>query len=180
MVLISSVRGRTASFTSRDFPTEERKRFMVRWEVIDLINPADGPEEFPRVVVQTEAQLREELARLRLRQPAIIGLASSTGEGLQIGFGGPFAGIRWLKSTHSARGGAVLADRIYCDKRIDFAAEEDTIAFWPENLIPVESAIEVIVYFYKNHRLPDWIAWKEWDRESCQWIVKPATNARSA
>jgi hypothetical protein len=150
------------------------------WELIDLINPADAPEEFPRVVIQSESQLRSELHRLQQREPAIVGLEGPIDQGLQMGIGGPYAGIRWAEYPVSRRGGTALADRIYSEKRVDFASEEDTLAFWPDELIPVERAIEVIVYFYKNHRLPDWIAWKEWDPERYQWIVKPATSARSA
>jgi hypothetical protein len=153
---------------------------MERWELIDLRDPADAPEEFPRIVIQSESHLRAELARLREREPSILALEGPTDQGLQIGLGGPYAGIRWGEHPVSQRTGTALADRICSDKRIDFASEESSIAFWPDELIPVERAIEVIVSFYQNHRLPRWIAWKEWDPVRNIWEVKPSTEARSA
>lgn len=153
---------------------------MKDWALIDIRNPADAPEEFPRVVIQSESHLRTELERLRERDPSILGLEGPLDQGLQLGLGGPYAGIRWGEHPVSNRGGTALADRVYSDKRIDFASEGDTIAFWPDELIPAERAIEVIVDFYKNHRLPSWIAWKEWDPVRHQWDVKPAREARSA
>jgi hypothetical protein len=153
---------------------------MDHWELIDLMNQADAPEAFPRVVIQSEAQLRAELSRFALREPAILALEGPIDQGLQFGLGGPYAGVRWAEHPVSERGGSAIPDRVYCQKRIDFASEEDTIAFWPDELMPTNDAIEIIVYFYNNQRLPDWIAWKEWDPIEHKWTMKPATKAQSA
>jgi hypothetical protein len=153
---------------------------MDRWELIDLRDPADATEEFPRVVIHSASQLRAELHRLQQREPSMLALEGPIDQGLQIGLGGPYAGIRWAEYPVSERGGTGLADRVRSESRIDFASEGDTLAFWPDELIPVEQAIEVIVSFYNNHRLPDWIGWKEWDPAQSKWIVKPAVSVRSA
>jgi hypothetical protein len=153
---------------------------MERWELIDLRDSADAPEDLPRVVIQSEGHLRAELERLRDRDPAILALEGPIAQGLQFGLGGAYAGIRWGEHPVSNRTGTVLADRVYSEHRIDFASEESTIAFWQDELIPVERAIEVIVSFYKTQRLPSWIAWKEWDPVRNVWEVKPSTEARSA
>ncbi len=151
---------------------------MDQWQLVDGSIPVDGPEDFPRVTIRSEGQLREELRRLRDREPGIFALESPADDALQIGIGGPFWGMRHYRNreVHAV----VLADRIDHEKRIDFAAEEDAIAFWPEELLPFERAIEVIIYYYRNLRLPDWIGWKEWDSARKQWNIKPATDARSA
>lgn len=150
---------------------------MVTWELVDSIDPVDAPELFPRVVIHSEAQLRHELHRLVMREPAIVGLNSSGTDGLQIGIGGRFAGIRWAEYPGSLRGRTVISDRTYCEERIDFTSEGDSISFWPNELIPAELAVEIIVYFYIRHQLPEWIAWKEWDPELYEWIIKPARGA---
>jgi hypothetical protein len=159
-------------------PFRLRRTKMAQWQLVDGSMPAEGPECFPTVTIQSEAHLREELNRLRNREPGIFVLESPDHDALQIGMGGPLSGLRRFRNqdAHSV----VLADRPYSAKRVDFASEGDTLAFWPDELIPVEQAIEVILFFYKNRSLPDWIGWKEWDRDRSKWIIKPATAVRSA
>jgi hypothetical protein len=154
---------------------------MTVWRLVDGREPVDCPEAFPTVDISSEGELRQELERLRQLEPGIVSLSGPTEEALQIGIGGSFAGLRWYENAHvSERSRDILADRLYCPNRIDFAAEGDTIAFWPEHLMPVERVIEIVGYFFKHQRLPDWIGWKEWDPARKQWNIKPATDARSA
>jgi len=148
---------------------------MKPWQLIDSRNPADSPEAFPKVAIQSEAQLRKELNRLRELDPAIVALEGPTEQALQIGIGGPFAGIRLYKAHQPYR--VVLADRTYSEKRIDFASEEETMAFWPSELIPAEQAIEAIVSFFQDQALPDWIGWKEWNSNSKKWSTKLGKGA---
>jgi len=153
---------------------------MAEWRLIDGRNPADSPQDFPAKLISSEAELREELDRLRQLEPGIVSLNSPTGGALQIGIGGPFAGLRWYKKLQSDAPSEVLADRPYCSSRIDFLAEDDAIAFWPEHLMPVDQVIESVVYFFGHQRLPDWVAWKEWDHSQLNWHVKSAIKIKSA
>jgi hypothetical protein len=154
---------------------------MGDWRVIDGRDPADGPENFPFVRISSETELRQELARQRQLEPGIVSLSSPVSGALQIGIGGPLAGIRWYVNPYPpGQSRDVLADHAYAEKRIDFLAEGDHIAFWPENLMPVDQAIEIVVYFFNHQRLPDWVGWKEWDPAACKWKIKPAASVRSA
>src|SRR5271166_6568093 len=109
---------------------------MDQWRLVDCIDQADGPEDFPTLSIHSEAQLREELEQLRQRVPAIVGLSSPEQGGLRIGIGGPFAGISWgdQQRFHGSR--RIVADQPYCKQPIDFAAEEGTLRHWPNELIP--------------------------------------------
>jgi hypothetical protein len=152
---------------------------MAAWRLTDGRDPADGPEDFPAKAIANESELRQELDRLRHLTPAIVSFTSPAGDALQIGIGGPFAGMRWYQSV-SGPSREVLADRSYCSGRIDFASEGDSIAFWAEQLMPVDQVIDIAVYFFRHQRLPDWVAWKEWDSARSKWHIKPAISARSA
>lgn len=153
---------------------------MEHWQLIDTIESADAPEEFPRVAIQSVEQLRAELGRLRQREPSVIGLQGPDQEGLQIGFGGPLAGIRYYVQGNAER--VILADRPYSEKRVDFKSEGDFLAFWPDELVPVDQASEIVTHFYRTRSFPEWANWKEWDRLSKTWkmrravAVTPATN----
>ncbi len=151
---------------------------MDHWQLVDSTMSVDGPECFPRITIQSEAQLRTELSRLRDREPGIFVLECPHHAALQIGIGGPFAGLRLFRNRNAEA--VVLAERPYCDKRIDFLAEDDHIAFWPENLMPVDQVINIVVYFFNQHRLPDWITWKKWDAVQHRWIIETAASVRSA
>ncbi len=154
---------------------------MASWRLVDGRYPPDDPDDFPIIVISSEAELRQELARLLQLEPGIVSLTSPTNEALQIGIGGPLAGLRWYQDPRSCEPSReILADRSYSPNRVDFLAEGDSIAFWPEQLLPADQAVDIVVYFYNHQRLPDWVGWREWDAVCYKWDVKPAVAARSA
>ncbi len=154
---------------------------MAAWRLVDGRDPVDRPDGFGTKLIPGEAELRQELDRHRRLEPGIVSLQSPTGAALQIGIGGPFAAVRWYENPHtSEKTRDLLADGNYCATRVDFLAEGDTIAFWPEHLMPVDQVVEIAMYFFKHERLPDWIAWKEWDATRKKWHVKSAIKVRSA
>ncbi|SRR5260370_11426828 len=143
---------------------------MAEWHLTDGREPADGPEEFPSVVIESENQLRDELHRLQKLEPGIVALNGPAEKAIQIGIGGPVAGIRYYEAPKkSPRFRVVLADRPCCEKQVDFLAEGDTVAFFPESLFAVEEAIEIVVHFFKHQELPDSVSWKEWNPVTKQW-----------
>ncbi len=148
---------------------------MADWRLLD------GRDHFPTVSISSEDELRQELHRLRQLEPGIVSLISPTNEALQIGIGGSFAGLRWYQNPKlSQRNREILADRPYSAKRVDFMAEGDTIAFWPEHLMPVEQAIGIVLYFFNQQSLPNWVGWKEWDTVKSRWNINPPAKAASA
>lgn len=154
---------------------------MTEWRLVDGRDPVDDPDDFPTIPITSEADLRQELDRLRKMEPGIVSLSSPTNEALQIGIGGAFAGLRWYQNPKlSQQRREILADHAYCANRVDFMAEGDTIAFWPENLMPVDQAISIVVYFFNHQSLPEWSGWKEWDAGRGRWNIKPPAKAASA
>src|SRR5437868_7118974 len=104
---------------------------MEAWRLVDCIDPADGPEDFPAIPIQSEPQLRAELDRLRKRQPSIIALSSESQGGLQIGIGGPWAGLSWGDRRRFRDSRRILAGRRHCDQPIEFQSEGDTLYYRP-------------------------------------------------
>ena len=152
---------------------------MTPWHLMDCIDPADGPDEFPTTIIHSEGQLREELDRLSKRAPSIVGLSSLANGGLEIGIGGPFAGLTWGDRQRFPDTRRVVANRLYSEQPIDFQSEGDHLRYWADELIPVEQAIEVAVYFFDHRQLPEWVGWREWDRNSHQWIIHEPVTAAS-
>jgi hypothetical protein len=149
---------------------------MADWHLVDSMNPSETPDGFPRTVIRSQEQLRAELGRLCQRDPAIVGLEGPGDQALEIGIGGPFAGLRLFRHQRAWR--VVLADRTYSPNPIDFAFEEGVLSFWPDELIPVEQAIGVIAHFYEHQQLPDWVGWKEW-KDSKEWLVQHPQSKES-
>jgi hypothetical protein len=155
---------------------------MSQWQLIDGREPVEDPDAFPKLLASSELDLRHKLEQFRQQDPGMFSLTSPDGgDALQIGLGGPFGGVRWFENAKdSLRSRVLLADRLYSKHHVDFLAEGDTNTFWPEQLMPADQLIEVIVHYYNHHRLPDWVAWKEWDPVKDGWTYKPATAVRSA
>jgi hypothetical protein len=140
---------------------------VANWSMVDFSEPADGPEDFPRMEILSEESLREELTRLKGREAAIVNLEPPDDEALQIGIGGPLAGIRHFVHGRDQR--VILAGHACANTRLDFRLEADTTAFWPDELIPVDQAIEIIVHFYRTRSFPESVHWKEWDAQTMSW-----------
>jgi hypothetical protein len=154
---------------------------MADWRLLDGRNPVESPDDFPAQTISCDVELRRELDRLRKLQPAIVSLQSPKDEALQIGIGGPVAAIRWFRDPkNSELCRDVLANCPYGSDRVDFLSEGDTIAFWPEHLMPIDHAVDIIVSFFKHERLPEWVSWKEWDPARNKWIIKSSPKVRSA
>ena len=154
---------------------------MGVWRLVDGRDPVDHPDDFPVKTIASEAELRTELDRLGRLDPGIVILQSPSGQSLQVGIGGSFVGLRWYQNPEtSEQSRDLLADEVCCSERVDFRAEGDSIAFWPEHLMPLDEGIDIAVYFYHHLRLPEWVAWKEWDPARYKWNIKSAVKVRSA
>lgn len=150
---------------------------MSQWLLIDYMEPADGPDEFPKLAIGSEGQLRQELIRLRDREPSIVCLVVPDEEGLQIGIGGPFAGLKWADYPKSNNYRRLLADRLYSPNPVDFKCEEDFLVYDQSELIPFAQAMEIILHFYKHGSLPDHVNWKAWDDKTKTWRMRLETPA---
>jgi hypothetical protein len=146
---------------------------MGKWQLADCMNPVEKMEDTPVIAIQSEEQLREELNRMRARKPGIVFLLSPENERLELGIGGPFAGIRWMKPPSEKFFKEAVADRIYSPEPIEFSAEGSDTPFFPEHLFPVEEIIEAAAYFFNHHRLPGWITWSEWNPATKKWDIVP-------
>jgi hypothetical protein len=151
---------------------------MKEWQLIDFLNPLeDDQEEAPRLVVRSEEQLREQLKRLQQRRPAMIALISPQDERLDFGIGGPWSGVQWTKPPYSENLRIAIAANAQVQSGIEFACEGSVSGFRPEHVLPVENVIEIVVFFFKHHRLPEWIPWLEWNAKTGQKNMTPAKGS---
>jgi hypothetical protein len=146
---------------------------MSEWKLADCIDPVEKLEDTPTIVIQSEAHLREVLDRLRQRRPGIVFLVSPSNEYFEMGLGGPFAGMRWMRPPTEKFAREAIADPVRSPEAHGYSAEGVDTVFEPKNLFLVEEVIEAAVYFFNHHRLPEWITWSEWDPVAYKWNLIP-------
>jgi Immunity protein Imm1 len=143
---------------------------MSKWTLIDCLPMVADQDDLPRTLVGSEEELRAELNRYRLRQPAsIVELVSPGGETLQIGLGGSLSGMRWLQGSGDPANRQLrmsLADRTYSDHGVEFRYQGSDTGFRPKHLIPAEKAIDAAVEYFQTGKLPAWLKWAEWNQKS--------------
>jgi Immunity protein Imm1 len=134
---------------------------MTSWELVDVFAPITDPgisdEDYPRIPVEHETQLRHELLHLAGERPRIIFLTHSSGNSLMIGIGGPFAAVQYSRSNGSAK--VAVANEIRAKGPIEFQFEGSQSGYWPKNLISLEDAVEIVVHFFRTQELAGWIKW---------------------
>jgi hypothetical protein len=153
---------------------------MPQWELVDCLEPLQEDESNPRIPVTSETHLREELNRFRHRKPSAVHLDSPDRETLILSIGGPFAGLAWYPPVSEERDRgykAAMPERVVAPSAADFVGEGIPTTLEPKELLPVEDVIEAVVYFYKNHHLPEWITWREWNPVTLSWATHAANGA---
>lgn len=154
---------------------------MTEWYLVDFMSPlGDDEGEAPRTEIRTEAQLRAELTRFRGRRPAMVALIGPEGERLDIGIGGPWAGVQWTKPPYSTHLKMAVATGARAPSGVDFACEGSSGGFRPEHLLPAEQAIEIAAHFFARRGLPEWVGWATWSPETGRAEPAPANGAPPA
>ncbi len=152
---------------------------MIPWKLVDGRTPLDEDEDHPWTLIESGEPLRLELSRLASLKPAMIGLISPSGDFLDLSLGGPYAALRWIPSpTERNRIGdrVAMAEQTCAPDSIEFIAEGIPTPSPPEELFPVDEVIEAALYFYREHRLPEWLTWRQWNLKTKQWDTIPATR----
>ncbi len=153
---------------------------MKEWQLADFATAPGGAEEAPSTVIRSEDQLREELSGRRGRRPAMVALISPEGMRLDIGIGGPWAGVQWTEPPYSRNLKLAVATGPHPATAVDFACEGASSGFRPEYLLPAAEAVEIAAYFFAHQRLPEWVAWAAWNPKTNRMEAAPASASPSA
>ena len=119
------------------------------------------------------------------RDLGLAGLGQLAGSvvDLDLAIGGPYAGMTWWpprSSPDSWTSRVALAVPSTCPETVEFIGEGIPDPIPPEELFPVEEVMEAALYFYREHRLPEWITWRQWNTKTKQWDTIPATRPAPA
>jgi hypothetical protein len=139
---------------------------MEQWWLIDYSTRQarpeddDGPyESFAKAAIESEGQLRAELARLRQGGPALVSLVGPS-QALSIGLGLELSGLRWRERSPGRGSKVALNLRPLTDKDHTFEDCGGGTGFSPEHLLPTEAVVEAAVEFYRSGGLcPGWVRW---------------------
>ena len=72
----------------------------------------------------------------------------------------------WTKPPSAENFKTAVAPTVRATTAIEFACEGSVSGFRPEHVWPAEEVIEVVVHYFKQHRLPEWVSWLEWDSKT--------------
>jgi hypothetical protein len=135
---------------------------MGTWELIDFMRPATGEwlDERPTTVIESESQLRQELERLRQRQPAFVVLFGPAGETLGIGLGPEWSGLEWAPVPGQSDVKRAVNPHPVAAKPVEVRDGGGGRVFWTEQLLPTDEVIEAVVHFYLEGRPADSVRWK--------------------
>jgi hypothetical protein len=136
---------------------------MSGWKLLDCAGPVTAAGDFPSIPIESAQQLRRELERFRQRSPSMVHLVSPQGETLAVGLGGEVAGLRWMKEPLANNFRMAIAREVVSPHGMEFRYQGTDNGFRPRNLLPADEAVEAAVFFFLHHRLPESVAWAEWD-----------------
>jgi hypothetical protein len=112
------------------------------------------------VSINNEGQLKALLEQFADRLPRELILESPTGELLFVDIGGPSASVHYYEGPEIDPG--LLAKPLLAfNDRAYFSAEGQPTRLDPEYLMPPDTAIRVVLDFYRSGKLPSWIEWEE-------------------
>jgi hypothetical protein len=131
---------------------------MDNWTL--RIYSVDSPGMAREVHVGSAEVLLDKLTELSHDEPRKLVLTSPEREVLVIGIGGPFAGIQWTKPPYSHNLRFALACPANGPELVDFSCGDELLEFCKRHLLPAQEAIKVILFFFVNKTLPDWLAWE--------------------
>jgi hypothetical protein len=142
---------------------------MAEWLLTDYGTPLPRPEgvagpydEYAETAVQSEGQLRAELARLRRAgRPTLLSLASPSGAALEIGLGPELSGLYWRGPGPLGWHSLAVSPRLLADEAQGFADGDGGFVFEAEQLFATDEVIEAVVYFYRHGEPPDTLQWVE-------------------
>lgn len=156
---------------------------MSAWQLVDGRAPLEEDEEHPHTEIRSEEQLHHELRRLSRLRPARVGLIAPAGDHLDLAIGGPFAGVTWWppKPALGHTGSRVaLAALPTSPETIEFIAEGVPDPVTPQELLPVDEVIEAALFFYREHQLPEWLSWRQWNPTTKLWDTTPSSKPAPA
>jgi hypothetical protein len=153
---------------------------MRNWELVDYRELHEEEQDYPRVVILSANQLREQLNQLRQSPPGVYELYAPDGETLEVAIGGRFAGLSWAKPPAARNSLSAMPRTICADAPVVFTNQGLENTYDPEDLFPVEEVIDAIVYFYQTHRIPEWLDWRYWNGDTKQWETKRGTGTAPA
>jgi hypothetical protein len=139
---------------------------MEQWWLIDYSTRVGWPEDdspydnFAETAIESEGQLRAELARLRRSPPALVSLVSPSQAALSIGLGPELSGLRWRERPPGEGSKVALNLRPLTKEDHMFEDCGGGTGFSPEHLLRTDEVIEAAVEFYRTGgRCPESVRW---------------------
>jgi hypothetical protein len=141
---------------------------MADWFLIDYGTPLERAEDderpsdsFAKTVIESEEQLRAELARLRRGRPALLSLFRPSRPWLSIGLGPELSGLHWQGGRPGGGFKYAVNPRPLTDEHHRFEDGDDGAGFPPWGLFPTDVVVEAVLEFYRTGRLSDALHWEE-------------------
>lgn len=142
----------------------------ANWRLIDYGIAEDmETDERRTTLIKSEPQLREALDQLAHQSPRIVHLVAPAGDALVIGIGGPFASLSWVKTPVEVNCKIALANHQDTEQPTVFQDRGMEHSIDPDQLFPLSTIIEAVMYFFVHQVFPTWIQWRVWNPVRSRW-----------
>jgi hypothetical protein len=130
------------------------------WTLTDALHPEMMRTGTETVSINDEDQLNTILISFVQLLPRELLVRSPQGELLFVWIGGPSASVHYYRGPDNDPG-LMAKPPLKFDKPAYFSAEGQPTEVDPEYLMSPETAIRLILDFYRTGSLPSWIEWEE-------------------
>jgi hypothetical protein len=130
------------------------------WFLTDSSEPRNG--EISIIPVQNERDLDAKVRGLmQPGYPSVITLNSSNVVAIRIGLGDDYGFVQYYEHDSPAHSHMAVAPKMRADEEIEFYDQGAGEPIWPENLLPMEQVIAVVLEFYRTAALPTSVEWAD-------------------
>ncbi len=130
------------------------------WMLTDVLHPEFMRTGTESILIDSENQLATLLEQFAQRLARQLMIQSPRGEFLFVGIGGPSASVHYYPGPEGDPGLFAKPPRTF-NEPVFFSAEGLATKVDPEYLMTPNTAIRVILDFYRTGELPSWIEWEE-------------------
>jgi hypothetical protein len=136
-------------------------RSQTPWLLVDLFSFESLRTPADTVRMDSEGMVINLLKHHARQLPHEVQLIAPSGAMLFIAVGGPLAALHYYPDAESTVGLAAVAPTILTPRPEYFTSNGQPLEIQPDRLLPLETAIQTALIFYKTQDLPHQLQWEE-------------------
>jgi hypothetical protein len=128
---------------------------------ITYLDMEGGGEPTPHESIKSIDELRTKLSQLAKQEPKLVEFKSAAGDRLQLGIGGPFACVQFLKQDNLPPYLCAKTQTFGTNRHIEFICGGTPSPIPPELCLSFHEAAQIAEYFYETGNRDPNVEWVE-------------------